>query len=258
MKMLREIVFIGLFDILPTLRDPMALVFLGQTSLLPVFFVYVLAGGDPAMNALAGSIVLSFTLTGIETSSSVYLNKNWFRFQDMYVASGIRPFSYAFGLAFGTLVLSGFTVMFSLVVVLAVGKASIVGCLLGLTGGLMLWLSFVLLGFTIGSRTQNIQRVNSMPPVLALLLGYIPPVYYSISNLPLWLQWLALALPTTNAANLLKHYLGLERTSPEYVLVAWVYLLVFALVAITLSSRYATWTEKGAQLSIIREPADIG
>src|SRR3989304_453142 len=55
---LREAWYIGLFDSLPLLRDPMLLVVVSLFSFLPVFFIFVFAGGDTALPALVGGIVL--------------------------------------------------------------------------------------------------------------------------------------------------------------------------------------------------------
>src|SRR3972149_2078781 len=92
---LREAWYIGLFDSLPLLRDPMLLVVVSLFSFLPVFFIFVFAGGDTALPALVGAIVLSLAFVGLFIAQSVYFNKHWFRFQDMLVASPVSPVSYA-------------------------------------------------------------------------------------------------------------------------------------------------------------------
>src|SRR3990170_3581900 len=107
---LREALYIGLFDSLPLLRDPMLMLMVSLLSFLPVLFIFVFAGaGGAAIQSLVGAIVLAFSFTGLNAASSVYFNKHWFRFQDMFVASPVSPATYALGLSLGTLVVSGET-----------------------------------------------------------------------------------------------------------------------------------------------------
>ena len=84
---IREALYIGLFDALPLLRDPMLLVVISLFSFLPVIFIFVFADTASAMQSLIGAIVLTFYYTGLFASQSGYFNKQWYRFQDMLVAS---------------------------------------------------------------------------------------------------------------------------------------------------------------------------
>src|SRR5437879_10536014 len=101
---MREALYIGLFDALPLLRDPMLLVVISLFSFLPVIFIFVFADQASAVQSLIGAIVLTFSFTGLFASQSVYFNKQWFRFQDMFVASKVSPASYALGLSVSGLV----------------------------------------------------------------------------------------------------------------------------------------------------------
>src|SRR5439155_1427131 len=103
---IREALYIGLFDALPLLRDPMLLVVISLFSFLPVIFIFVFADAASAMQSLIGAIVLTFSFTGLFASQSVYFNKQWFRFQDMLVASKVSPASYAVGLSVSGLVVA--------------------------------------------------------------------------------------------------------------------------------------------------------
>src|SRR5437773_12544324 len=103
---IREALYIGLFDALPLLRDPMLLVVISLFSFLPVIFIFVFADQAAAVQSLIGAIVLTFSFTGLFASQSVYFNKQWFRFQDMFVASKVSPASYALGLSVSGLVVA--------------------------------------------------------------------------------------------------------------------------------------------------------
>src|SRR5207244_2131795 len=95
---MREALYIGLFDALPLLRDPMLLVVISLFSFLPVIFIFVFADQASAVQSLIGAIVLTFSFTGLFASQSVYFNNQWFRFQVLFVATNAAPHSYALGL----------------------------------------------------------------------------------------------------------------------------------------------------------------
>src|SRR5437879_2672757 len=185
---MREALYIGLFDALPLLRDPMLLVVISLFSFLPVIFIFVFADQKSAMQSLVGAIVLTFSFTGLFASQSVYFNKQWFRFQDMLVASKVSPASYAVGLSVSGLVVALPGVVVALVLLLLSGPMPAAGVLLLLATSLLLWIGLVFVGFAIGATTKNARRANSIPQVLSIALGLLPPVYYPLDRLPLLAQ----------------------------------------------------------------------
>src|SRR2546422_1602286 len=144
---------IGLFAALPLLRDPMLLVVISLFSFLPVIFIFVFADQASAVQSLIGAIVLTFSFTGLFASQSVYFNKQWFRFQDMLVASKVSPASYAVGLSFSGLVVALPGVVVALVLLLLSGPMPAAGGFLPLATSLLLWIGFVFLGVAIGAAT---------------------------------------------------------------------------------------------------------
>src|SRR3989449_2847177 len=99
----------------------MLLVVISLFSFLPVIFIFVFADQKSAMQSLVGAIVLTFSFTGLFASQSVYFNKQWFRFQDMLVASKVSPASYAVGLSVSGLVVALPGVVVALVLLLLSG-----------------------------------------------------------------------------------------------------------------------------------------
>ncbi len=241
---LRQAFYIGLFDSLPTLRDPGILFLLSLLSFLPVLFIYVFAGtGSAALGSIAGATVLILSFTGLNAAQSVYFNKHWFRFQDMLVATGVSPTTYALGLSMGTLIVSSPAVALSLGLLLAGSFPGIIQILLALASILILWVAMIFIGFSIGTATKNLRRANSLPPILSIALGFLPPVYYPLSRLPSYLQPLALLVPTTEAAQLVKYYFGLLPLSAFDIQISWLYLAAFAGVAAFLAVRRANWVD---------------
>ena len=99
------------------------------------------------------------------------------------------------------------------------------------------------MGFALGASTKNTRRANSLPQLLGLLLGFLPPVYYPLDRVPGFLQPVAMLIPTTQAAQLSKYYAGLLTISPAEILFGWAYLVGFAVVLAVLAARLAHWTD---------------
>ena len=229
---------------MPLLRDPMLLVVIGLFSFLPVLFIWVFASQPgAAVQSLVGAIILTFAFTGLFASQSVYFNKQWFRFQDMFVASKVSPASYALGLSVSGLVVALPSVVVATVLLVLAAPASALGVLLLLATSILLWIGLVFVGFAIGATTKNARRANSIPQVLSIALGFLPPVYYPLSTLPAYAQPLAMLLPTTHAAQLAKYYFGLISIPAWQVWVGWAYLLGFAALMGLVAARRAHWVD---------------
>jgi ABC-2 type transport system permease protein len=222
----------------------MLLVVISLFSFLPVIFIFVFATAPgAAIQSLIGAIVLTFSFTGLFASQSVYFNKQWFRFQDMLVASRVSPASYAVGLSVSGLVVALPGVLVALALLLLSGPRTAVGVLLLFATSLLMWIGLVFVGFAIGATTKNARRANSIPQVLSIALGFLPPVYYPLSFLPSIAQPLAMLIPTTHAAQLAKFYFGLIQISTSEIVIGWTYLLGFAALMGFLASRRAHWVD---------------
>lgn len=242
----REAVFIGLLDSLPLLRDPMLMVLLSLISFLPVLFIFVFgAGANAFLQSVVGAIVLSLAFAGIGSAQSVYFNKHWFRFQDIYVASRVSPVSYAFGLSVSTLLVSLPALVIAMTILFLQTSAGVLGILAVTLVAIVTWIAMLLMGFVLGASTKNTRRANSLPQLLGLLLGFLPPVYYPLDKVPGYLQPLAALIPTTQAAQLSKYYAGVLATplSGAEILFGWAYLIGFAVVLAVLAARLSHWTD---------------
>ncbi len=242
----REAVYIGLFDSLPLLRDPMLMILLSLISFLPVLFIFVFGAGEGAfLQSVVGAIVLSLAFAGIGSAQSVYFNKHWFRFQDIYVASRVSPVSYAFGLSVSTLLVSLPALVIAMVILYLESPAGVVGIGIVILVSVVTWIAMLLMGFVLGASTKNTRRANSLPQLLGLLLGFLPPVYYPVDKVPGYLQPLAELIPTTQAAQLSKYYAGVLSTplSGAEILFGWAYLIGFTVVLAVLAARLSHWMD---------------
>jgi ABC-2 type transport system permease protein len=242
---LREVLYIGLWDSLPLLRDPILLVLISLLSFLPVFFLALFGGGHSAVPALVGAAVTSLAFNGINVAQPVYYNKHWFRFQDILVASPVSPLSYAIGLSFSTLITSSPALVLSFSILLAYAHISSLNFLAVLAIVVLMWLAMVFIGHAIGLTVKNMRWANSIPQVLGLLFGFLPPVYYPLNLLPAFLRPVAMLVPSTDAAQLAKNYFGLlpAPLSSVEVTVSWAYLLGFVALMAFVSARRAHWVD---------------
>ena len=243
MTRLREAWYIGVWDSLPILRDPMILFILSLISFLPVFFLFLFSGGQAALPALVGAVVLSLAFVGMGVAQSVYFNKHWFRFQDILVASPVSPLSYALGLALSTLIAASPALVLSFGILLLSKPIGPLAFLLVIAVSLLMWLAMVFVGYVIGLTTKNTRRANSIPQVLGFLLGFLPPVYYPVSLLPGFLQPVAMLVPSTHAAQLAKFYFGMIPLSSTEIVIGWVYLAGFVALMAALTLRKARWVD---------------
>ena len=227
------------------LRDPMLLVIISTFSFLPVFFLAIFATGRSAIPALVGAVVMSLAFNGLFVAQSVYYNKHWFRFQDILVASPVSQLSYAAGLSFSTLIVSTPALVLSFAILLAYAPISPLNFLAVLAVVALMWLAMVFVGQAIGLSVRNMRWANSIPQILGLILGFLPPVYYPLSLLPAFLRPLAMLVPSTDAAQLAKNCFGLlpSPLSPVVVAFSWAYLLCFVSLMALLSVRRAHWVD---------------
>jgi ABC-2 type transport system permease protein len=242
-KKIKEAFYIGMLDILPLLRDPMLMVMISFISFLPVMFMGLLGTGEMFVQSLIGAIVLTLFFGGIQVAGSVYFNKHWFRFQDIYVASPVSPVSYVAGLSISTLIGSIPAVAIAIVILIFSWPVSAFGIIMVLVVSFVLWISTIFLGFTIGLSSKNTRKVNTIPQVLGFVLGMIPPVYYPMDLLPGWLQPVAMLSPTTHAAQLAKFYAGLIEIPGWQIIVGWAYLAIFSVIMVLLARRWGKWTD---------------
>lgn len=74
------------------------------------------------------------------------------------------------------------------------------------------WLLSSLLAFTISTNIKNVVHVDALSSLLSMTLVLIPPVYYPLSRLPAIFQKLALLIPTTYIAELMRIVFGLSNS----------------------------------------------
>ena len=84
--------------------------------------------------------------------------------------------------------------------------------------------------------TQIISFVN-------VILAVIPPVYYSITRLPLNLQYIAYLVPTTHASLIFQSIMGLHTPKDWSIAMGLFVQIVYLIAFVVLAKTKALWRE---------------
>jgi ABC-2 type transport system permease protein len=179
----------------------------------PASYFLVLTLRDGAAlgrHALLGAMIGFSVNAGVISLPQVVLTYRARGLQEMFVASPVRPFTYAVGMALSRLIyiappLLVMLVLFPVVSGVGAGRALVLAPLLGLS-----WFTGSLIGFGATRRWDDPAGVAAMANMLGLVLVLLPPVYYPLDLLPAPLTWPVLLVPTANIAELAREVTGLS------------------------------------------------
>jgi ABC-2 type transport system permease protein len=203
--------------ILPLWRTPLlvAAVFLTPFSFL--FFLFVIEGStNPLLLpfGVMGGILFSALFTGNGMLNDCAYLRLERQLQTVFVASPVRPLTYILGMALSEL---AFTVpaLALFLGILAVVHPFGVGTLGALLGVILLtWLMATSLGFLISTFFHQLREIWPIGTLVFSTLSIIPPIFYPAPVIPSAWQWAAFLVPSTFAAQLADHVLGLTFGAP--------------------------------------------
>lgn len=195
---------------LPMKRQPLYLINTLTSPFSFLFLLYIIEGASFLPYGVAGGMVLTVLSigTGLQTDLTHY--KSDMKFQEMLVGSPVTAGSYVLGIALSEFVYSipGMTVFFLLSLVychyIFLGALVIFGTLV------LVWVFASALGYTLATYLSDVRETFAVTPLISIFLTVVPPVYYELTKLPVWLRPMALLAPTTWAASLVKSALGIQ------------------------------------------------
>ena len=244
-KTVRDIFILTWFKSYPDFRrNPFVILLLGTLGGIPLFFMSVMGGEKTFVHGLVGSIVSSVAFGGVLGPIQGLSSDRYVKMREMIVAMPVHPLSYALGTAAEFLLLSFPSV------ILFFGIAAYLRLL---TPTVVVWMTLTLLiawgamsttGFMIStylSRASN-TVLSSFANLLGFGFVFIPPVFYSESLLGSF-SWVSVLIPTSNAAGLIRAYMGLLEISAEGTFVRVIVLILTLATAMVLTSRKARWRE---------------
>lgn len=204
-----QIVFIAyMTGILWLRRNPLSMLFSAISPFSILFVLFVVSNGQYTDIAVAGSLVMATVGYGLALGQDISFYKTEYKIQDIFVASPVSSLTYMTGLALSELLfgLPALTALTILAVLLGDGLSALPLLIFSI---LLTWGAMSAMGFFLSSHMLHMRNATQIISFVNVILAVIPPVYYSIERLPLGLQYLAYAIPTTHASLMIQDSLGL-------------------------------------------------
>lgn len=251
-KMLRDTWIIAYMKSIPDIRrQPLMLLILIGLSAIPLFFIGMFGGDDPAMFkvGLVGVIVSSIGFIAITASIQDLTFDRYVKLREMVVAMPVHSLSYAMGLTLGFLIfaLPGFVAFIAYGIYLGLFDAFSILAMLGAM--VLCWLGLAAIGFTLATYL-NKTSPNTLGIVANLLsfgFVFLPPVYYSESMLTdlggFDLSWIAYLFPTSNAAAIIRYSAGLTEWNSTAYMLHWVIMAITVALFSILVVKKSKWRE---------------
>src|SRR5438874_87101 len=109
--------------------------------------------------------------------------------------------------------------------------------LLSLAG---VWLFSSAIGYLVSTFTSNLRNGWQSGLLLSVLVGILPPVFYPAEILPHNILLVTYAIPTTNAALLIRDSMGTPPTLPYWSpLIGWLLIATSLAIALAVTARVA-------------------
>jgi ABC-2 type transport system permease protein len=217
-------------------RNPISMVFSAISPFSLLFVLFVVSNGHYIAFAVTGSLVMALVGYGLALGQDISFYKTEYKVQDLFVAAPISPLTYMTGLALSQL-LFGFPALTVLAVLAALFGNSIASLPILISTIMLIWGSMSAMGFFLSSHMLHMRNATQVISFVNVILAVLPPVFYPVSRLPLVLQYLAYAVPTTHASLMLQYTMGLPTPKDWSIglglLVQILYLVGFVMLAKT-------------------------
>ena len=190
--------------VIPLWRRPMALIAVISTPFSFLFFIYLFGGPSKILVGAVGGILFTIVNASTMLQTDLLFYKLDLKFQQIVASTPVKPLVYTFGLATGNIVftLPGLAIFMGIIVYEAhVGVLQVLSIIGVLT---VTWVIFSMFSFLVSTRVREMRDIWPISVMFSIIFGVVPPIYYSVSTLPVPMQYVAYVVPTTWAAILLK------------------------------------------------------
>ncbi len=229
--------------LIPIRTQPLYIVNLLASPLSFLFFIYIVSDGRLLQYGVLGGMILTMLSVGTSLQSDLTHYRHDLKFQDVVVASPVEAPVYVAGMALSELVYSLPALAVFVVIFVSEGWATpfTVAVLTGVL--LLVWGFASAFAFTLATYFQDVRETFLFSPIISLVLTVLPPVYYPISALPGWAQFVARFSPTTYAASLVQGSVGLAPLTFSDGLLDWVVLGAFTGALFLIAGVKARWQD---------------
>ena len=224
-------------------RNLMSLVWLFATPFSLLFIITVTTGGRAFTVGVIGSLLLILSTVGTGLAGDATWYRLETKLQDFFVASPVNQLGYLLGIAFAGLFFASPALVVLVPLLIYIGFPIIalpvvLFCLVGV------WLFSSAIGYLVSTFTSNLRNGLQSGLLLSVIVGILPPVFYPAEILPQNVLLLSYAVPTTNAALLIRDAMGTAPTLPYWSpLTGWLLILVSLGLALIITSRVARWRQ---------------
>jgi len=229
--------------VIPIRTQPLYVVNLLASPLSFLFCITIVSRGAYLPFGVTGGMVLTMLSVGTSLQSDLTHYRHDLKFQDVVVASPVEAPIYVAGMALSELVYSLPALGVFVLIFVLEGFASPVSVTV-LAGTLVLVWGFAsALAFTLATYFQDVRETFLFSPLISLILTVLPPVYYPLSALPGWAQFVAHFSPTTYAAGLVQGAVGLAPLSFTGAVIDWGALSAFTAALFLIAAVKARWKD---------------
>ena len=225
------------------LNYPITLVNTLMAPLSILIIIALVSHGTLLDVSIEGALIASMVASGISIQGDLSHLKNDFKLQDMIVSSPTSAAIYMAGMALSEIVYS----LPAFVVLTVLAALFIHTSLLGyLTIFVILILMFIFsisLGFIISTFSSDVMQNWAFSGILSTLLTTIPPIYYTITYIPLPYRYIAYISPTTYAAEIVQNAIGALPLSPAALALDWMVIIGISAVLLFLAVKKNRWRE---------------
>jgi ABC-type multidrug transport system permease subunit len=245
-KILKDTLIIAWIKSYPDFRrNPLMLLLLTMISAIPLFFMLMFSsGGNVIVHGLIGAMVSSVSFAGVMSGIQDISWDRYVKIREMIVAMPVHPASYALGIALAPLLVSIPSLIFFGAIMSYLGYLTLEVLAWMVPVLIVVWAATSTMGFMISTYLfkSSTMVLNNLSNLLGIGLIFIPPVYFSEAQLGS-LSWISIIIPTSNAAGLIRSYMGLLSLSTEIAIIRWAVLILTSIAFIALTSIKAKWRE---------------
>ncbi|WP_297435355.1 ABC transporter permease [Thermococcus sp.] len=232
----KAVISVAYLNLTSLFRSPLWIFAQLLTPIGITLILYFLGGEKALLYGLIGAIVATVVHTSLSVARLVVILK-LIGFQDIFVASPVTPLEYMLGLSLSRFIgaLPATFIFIALMfykLPLTFQSFALVMLLILLT-----WIQFSLIAFSVSLYIKNLVHVDAVTMILSTALILLPPVYYPLAKLPPLFQKIALLIPTTYTAEILRNAL---LNGSDY-LTYLVGILIYCGISIALISKKLSW-----------------
>jgi ABC-2 type transport system permease protein len=233
------------FDgLLPIRRSPFSAINFVLYPLTILFFIYIFGGAGSIRYAITGGLISVIVGSCIILETEAAFIRLVVRLQDMFVSSPLSPLAYVLSISVAQLFNGLLGIVLFSALIVANGGVTLLGGVEIALAAILTWASISSLGFLISTFARDMRDLWVYSPLLTVLLSFLPPVFYPITFIPEPIRFLAYLAPTTYPAQIIQIAAGISPGTPEVIGLLFAGGIVYTLILIALSARFARWRQR--------------